>query len=162
MYAKIIKLIAIILLTCALLVGILSIYRATLKTSDLTGFTGKVLTKQITYSTSIKSGRHYSLKFQLENRQDLIAINLGTESQAEKDSAIYLIDTGKTYKFYLDPTVPMSNGVICGIKQVDLNNVRIYKTSNSLDLYGGTFISLLSFVGLLIIIFYKKKNSRQH
>ncbi len=157
MFNKIKKIIVLIFLTSALLVGLLSVYRATLKTTDLTVINDKVIKKKISYFKSAKSGRHYFLAFKLANRQEEIAINLGTRSQAGKDSAFYLIDTGKTYKFYLDPTVPTQNGVNWGIDKIDYNSNEIYKTSNKLNLYGGTFISLLSLAGIIIVLKFKKK-----
>ena len=80
------KIIGLIFISVSLLGGILSIYRATLKTSQLTIINGKVIDKKIEYSTSLKGGRDYYLAFHLSNRQDKIAINLGTKRQAEKTS----------------------------------------------------------------------------
>jgi hypothetical protein len=156
---KIRRIFVLIFIICALLVGLLSIYRATLRASDLNIINGKVIDKKIEYFTSFRSGRHYCLTFQLANRQDKIAINLGTKSQAEKDSAFYLIDTGKTYKFYLDPTVPTKNSENWGIDRIDYNGIQVYKTSNKLNLYGGTFISVLSLVGIFILFKHKRKEN---
>jgi hypothetical protein len=133
------------------------IYRAALKTSDLTIISGEVLGKKIEYSKSYVSGRHYYLAIRIANRQDTIAINLGTKSQVDKDSAFYLIDIGKTYKFYLDPTVPTTHGVNWGIYRVVYNDVEVYKTSNNLNLYGGSVISIASLIGMIIILKFKKK-----
>ena len=150
------KIFVLILCSFSLLVGLVSIYRATLKTSDLTIIVDKVIDKKIFYFTSLKSGRHYCLAFELANRQNKIAINLGTKSEAGKDSAFFLIDTGKTYKFYMDPTVPTTDRGNWGIKRIDYNDTEIYETSNKLNLYGGTFISLLSLTGIILIIKFKK------
>lgn len=159
MFDKIKNTILLIFMTIALLVGLLSIYRGTLKTKDLTIIIGKVLDKKILYSTSAKSGRHYSLTFSLDNRQEKIAINLGTKSQSDKDSAFYLIDIGKSYQFYLDPTIPTQNGVNCGISKIDYNGIEVYKTSNKLNLYGGIFISILSLAAIIAVIKFNTKGN---
>src|SRR6185312_14719165 len=98
----------------------------------------------IAYLKGITNGRHYYLAFQLENRPDKIAINLGTQSQADKDSAFYLVDTGKIYTFYLDPTVPTQNGINWGIDKIDYDGHEVYQASNKLKFYGGAFLSFLS------------------
>ena len=159
MFDKIKKVTVLILLTATLLVGLLSVYRATLKTTDLTVVIDKVIDKKIEYFTSLKSGRHYCLAFRLAKRQDRIAINLETKSHAYKDSVFYIIDTGKTYKFYLDPTVPTRNGINWGINKIDYDEHVVYETSNKLNLYGGTFISLLSLAGIVVILKFKKREN---
>lgn len=150
---------AFIIISFTFLLGLLSLYRATLKVSSLEIITAKVLEKRIEYFTSYQSGRHYCLAFRLANIQDKIAINLGTKRQAENDSTFYLIDTGKAYKFYLDPTVPATKRGNWGIRRIDYNDVPIYKASEKLDLYGGSIITLISLAGLVILIKYKKKEN---
>jgi hypothetical protein len=150
------KVFALIVISCASLVGLLSIYRATLKPSNLKVVTGKVLDKKIEYFTSYGSGRHYCLAFHVTNIQDKIAVNLGTKKQAENDSTFYLIDIGKTYKFYLDPTVPTTRTGNWGIRRIDYNDVQVYQASNKLNLFGGIIISLMSLAGIIILLKYKK------
>jgi hypothetical protein len=157
MFEKIQRVFIIILLTFVFFIGLLSVYRATLKTKALTVLVGKVVNKKILYFKGVKSGRHYCLAFELANKQDKIAINLGTKGQAEKDSAIFLIDTGKEYEFDLDPTVPTDNGINWGIDKVDYNNKEVYKKSNKLNLYLGIFISLISLTGIFMILKIKKE-----
>ncbi len=157
MRQKITKIIVLLFLVVSLLVGLLSIFRATIPTSSLTVISDKVIDKKILYFISAKSGRHYCLAFQLEKRQGKIAINLGTKSQADKDSAFYLIDIGKTYTFYLDPTIPTSDGINWGIDKIDYNSKEVYKKSNKLNLYGGTSISLLCLAGIIVVLKSKKR-----
>lgn len=159
MFKKIFDIVLLVFLTITFIGSLESIYRATLKAPDMTTIIGKVTEKNILYFTS-KTGRTYCLAFKLNNRKDKIAINLGTESQAQKDSTFYLIDTGKTYKFYLDPTVLTDDGTNWGITQIDYNGYRIYKTSNKLNLYGGLFTGLISLIVFIIIIKFKKKENR--
>ena len=149
-----------ILCGSAFFVGMLSIYRSSSKVSDLSVLRGKVIGKRISFIKSHRTGRNYSLNFKLEGKLDEIAINLGTKREAEKDSTIYKVDTGKIYVFYLDPTVPTQNSVNWGICRVDYNGRQIFQASNKLNLYGGILISVLSLI--LIVLFYKhnqKKNS---
>jgi hypothetical protein len=150
--------VAYILFICGFLVGLLSIYRASLKVSDLTIVKGKVIEKRI--SISYGKGRHYSLNFKLEGRQDEIAINLGTKREAGKDITIYKVDTGKTYEFYLDPTVPTQNSVNSGICKIDYNGKEIFKASNKLNVYGGAFVSILSLALIVLLYKHNKKNNR--
>jgi hypothetical protein len=159
MFEKIQKVFIIILLTGIFLVGLLCVYRATLTTKNMTVVVDKVINKKILYFTSVKGGRHYCLAFKLANKQNKIAINLGTKSQADNDSAFYFIDTGKVYKFYLDPTVPTDNGINWGIHQIDFDNKEVYKKPTKLDLFLGILISLISLTGIILILKSKKKNS---
>ena len=154
---KIKKIIGLFIFSLALLLGLLSIYRATIKTSQLTIVKGKVIHKKIEKYKHFRGGTNYCLAFRLANREDKIAINLGTKSQAEKDPAVHLIDTGKAYEFYLDPTVPTIDGENWGIDKIDYNNVEIYKTSNELNLYAGTFLSILSIVLIVMMLKHKEK-----
>ncbi len=149
------KIIIYLLLIFSLVIGLLSLYRASLKSSDMTIVNGRVTNKIISYYTSYHTGRHYSLIFTLRDRQNKIAINLGTENEAREDATFYLIDTSKLYKFFIDPTIPVVNGVQTGITRIDYNDQTIFKSSNNLNLYGGLCISLLSIAGL-ILIKYKK------
>jgi hypothetical protein len=153
------KILGYFIIVGALLVGLLSLYRSFLKPSNMIVIKGKVIDKKISYFTSYGSGRHYSLIFKIEGRSDKIAINLGTKREAEKDSTIYLIDTLKTYEFFVDPTVPIRNKVKTGITRIEYNGQIIYQTYNNLNFYGGLFISLLSLAGLIIII-YKAKQKK--
>jgi hypothetical protein len=86
----------------------LCIVRATVDKSDLRIIKDKVVSKRIYYSPSGRTnqGRTYHVEFELENRQERIAINFPTDRQVYQDSTIYKIDTGKVYKFYLDKTYP--------------------------------------------------------
>ena len=151
------KIIGLFIFSLSLLLGLLSIYRATLKTSQLTMITGKVISKKINYERGARGGLDYYLAFQLADWRDKIAINLGTKSQAEEDPAFHLIDTGKVYTFFMDPTVPTINGENWGIDKIDYNNIEIYKTSNNLNLYGGTFLSILSLVLIILMLKHKEK-----
>jgi hypothetical protein len=146
-------------LSISFFVGVLNIIRANEKTSDLAIIQDKVLDKKIDYTTSLKGGRAYYLEFKLENTPERIAVSYVSKKQAYSDSTIYLIDIGKTYKFYLDKTFPISNGLNCGIDKIELNNVEIFSKSHKSELYGGIFFILLSIsLGFISIKFGKWKN----
>jgi hypothetical protein len=139
--------------------GVLNISRANVKKSNLAIIEGKVIDKKIAFSTSLKGGRSYQLEFQLQNTPERIAISFPSKNQAYADSTINLIDTGKTYKFYLDKTFPTSNGLNCGIDKIEFNNVEIFSKSHKLEMYGGIFFILLSIgFGFVSIKFGKWKN----
>ena len=140
-------------------VGVLTIIRASVKTSDLAVIEDKVIGKKIAYSTSLKGNRSYHLEFQLENTPERIAISFLSKNQAYKDSTIYLIDTGKTYKFYLDKTFPTSEGVNNGIDKIEFNNVEVFNKPHKFELYVGLFFILLSIgLGFVSIKFGKWKD----
>src|SRR4030095_2721751 len=153
------RIVAWIYLPSSFFLGLLMIYRAKLKTSNLSIIIGEVIDKRIESSTSFGSDRTHCLAIKLANNEHKIAINLGTKRQASKDSAFNLIEIGKTYKFYLDPTVPPTNGINWGICRVDYNDAAVYETSNKLNLYGGTLISIASLIGMIVILKFKKKEN---
>jgi hypothetical protein len=138
-------------------VGLLSIFRATLQKPDLYLITGKVTGKRIVSFSSYRSGTHYGIALLLAGHTDMIAINAGSENEEERKHVFNLIDTGKAYQFYMDPTIPTTNRINWGIDEIDYNNREVYITSNKLNLYGGTFISILSLAGIVGITKYKKK-----
>ena len=146
-------------LLISFLVGVLNILRANVKSSDLVIIQDKVLDKKIGYTTSLKGRRSYHLEFKLENRPAKIAVSYDSKNKAYSDSTFYLVDIGKTYKFYLDKTFPTSNGLNCGIDKIEYNNVEVFSKSHKLELYGGIFFILLSLgLGFVSIKFGKWKN----
>jgi hypothetical protein len=146
-------------LLISFLVGVLNILRANVKSSDLVIIQDKVLDKKIGYTTSLKGRRSYHLEFKLENRPVKIAVSYDSKNKAYSDSTLYLVDIGKTYKFYLDKTFPTSNGLNCGIDKIEYNNVEVFSKSHKLELYGGIFFILLSLgLGFVSIKFGKWKN----
>ena len=159
MLYKLNKIIAVCFIVLCLLVGLLSIYRDTLSYSHMNIVEGEVLDKKIT-SASSRHGRTYGLAFTVISNQKIsrFAIKLGTKSEADKDSAIYLIDTGKIYRFYIDPTIPVSNGINWGVRKIDYKGIEICnRKPDPLNLYGGITITILCTLGLIAILKYKKK-----
>jgi hypothetical protein len=135
--------------------GLLNLYRANLKRTDMTIINGKVVGKHFSFIYS--KGRMYYLGFDIEGEHEMIAINLGgTKSDADKDSPTNLIDTGKTYKFYIDPTVPMSNNMNLGIRRIDFNDKEIFTASNSLNRNGGAFLCIVGLLGFYVVYNRKK------
>ena len=148
--------IIIIFFSIPFFIGVLNIVRATVETSDLTVIKDKVLDKKIGFATSLKGKRSYHLEFKLENIRERIAISYVSKKQAYSDSTLYLVDTGKTYKFYLDKTFPTSNGLNCGINKIEFNNIELFSKSHKLELYVGIFFILLSIgLGFITIKFGK-------
>lgn len=151
------KIFGLIFLIIPVLIGLFMIHRETIKKSDMAVLTGKVLSKNIISIYSFKGGRHYFLIFEIENQQNKIAINYPTESQAKNDSAYNLVDTGRTYKFYLDPSYPTKDSFNCGIDVIDYEGVEIYRASTTANLYAGVFFILLGFISSYAIVKYKSK-----
>ena len=159
MYNKKRYAVGLLFLTIPSLVGLFLIHRGTVDKSKMTALTGKVLSKDITSIHSFKGGQHYFLVFRLENFPNKIAINYATESQAKSDSAINLVDTGKTYTFYLDQTYPTNNNQNNGIDIIERDGLEIYKSSNKANLYGGIFFIALGLILFFLIIKSKKKEN---
>ncbi len=149
-------------LSAGVYAGVLNINRATINKSELAVIEGKVVEKKISRSKSLKY-RSYHLEFQLANRQTKIGIAFTSKKQAYTDSTYYLIDTGKTYKFYLDKTFPTSDGLNNGIDKIEFNNVEVFNKSHKFELYGGVFFILLSIgLGFVSIKFGKWKDINSH
>ncbi len=153
-------------ISAALWAGRLCIVRAIVSKSDLRIVEDKVVSKRIYYSPSGRTnqGRNYHVEFELENRQERIAINFPTNRQAHQDSTIYKIDTGKIYKFYLDKTYPTflnkaaepSYYLNKGIDLIEDNSGEIFSKSHNFELGAGIFFMLLSVVVTFFAVKYGK------
>ncbi len=153
------KLLGLLFSIAPLVVGLFLIHRGTINKTDMKVVTGKVISKSITSSYSYKGGRHFFLTFGIDNLPYKIAISYATEHQAKTDSAVNLIDIGKAYTFYLDPTYPINNGQNNGIDVIDDNGADIYKASYKTNLYAGIFFIVLSLILTSLILLYKKKEN---
>ena len=118
-----------------------------------------VINKKIESTTTSKGDRRYSLIFTIDQSFKRIGLLLGTKEQAAKNEIINLIDTSKFYKFYIDPTITINNGIQLGIRQIDDNGKIIFKESNTFNLLGGIFFTLMSIVGLLIVYKFKRRQN---
>lgn len=147
----------------------LCIVRAIVDKSHLRLVEDKVVSKRIYYSPSGRTnqGRTYHIEFELENRQERIAINFPTNKQAYQDSTLYKIDTGKVYKFYLDKTYPTflnktagpSYYLNTGIDLIEDNSGVIFSKSHNFELGAGIFFILLSVgVAFFAVKYGKWKN----
>ncbi len=158
MYNKVLNFVFYIIMSFGLLAGLLSIYRGTLRKASMKIVSGKVINKIRDYTSGGK-GRHYYTAFELEGLHDEIAINFPSENAADNDSTFYLIDTGKLYTFYLNPTYPIKKGINMGLERIDYKNIEIYKTSNTFNLFMGIFICLLCLISITLKMKYKKKEN---
>ena len=118
-----------------------------------------VINKKIESTTTSKGDRRYSLIFTIDQSFKRIGWLLGTKEQAAKNEIINFIDTSKVYKFYIDPTITINNGIQLGIRQIDDNGKIIFKESNTFNLLGGIFFTLMSIVGLLIVYKFKRRQN---
>lgn len=141
-----------IIIICVLFGGLLSLYRYSLKSNDLTKIDGKLLSKRVEVVSTYKGSSRYGLIFELENAEEKYGIYLGTASQIENSNdLIHLIDTGKTYKLLVDPTVSSSNEIKLGVREIYFNGRQVFKESNSFELFLGIFLTLLSIIGLVLV-----------
>ena len=145
------KIFAFLVIMVTFSIGLLLLYRASLEPSDMTIVDGKVINKKIVSSRRPRNKPRYSLALQIDGREERLGIFLGTKAQAEKDSTIYLINISKTYTFYLDPTIRISNGLNNAIRRIDSNGRTIFLASNAFNLYCGLSLSLLSIIAAIII-----------
>jgi hypothetical protein len=138
---------ALFLLAC-LGVGVMLVVRGAHNKSNSIVLDGKVVDKKLDryISGDIRRYVHYRLEFKLEGKEERIAISYFSRKEAYSDSTIYLVDTGKIYRFYLDKTYPTSDGINNGINRIEFNNKEIFK-KNNIELYIGIFFILLS-IGL--------------
>jgi hypothetical protein len=158
MVNKIAKIIAVALFAYAFFIGVLSIYRATLTPAAMMIITGKVTDKKIYFNGGTKGGAYY-LAFKLEGRQNFIALRLNGQHRqdAENDSIGHLIDTGKIYTFYIDKTYPAQNDVNPGIQKIDYGGMQVFRASNTMNLYGGILICLVSVTAAILVLKTKRR-----
>lgn len=155
---KIIRILGLLFfISAGLWAGRLALVRAIVSKSDLRIVEGKVVSKRVYYSPSGRTnqGRTYHVEFELENRQERLAINFPTNKQAYQDSTIYKVDTGKIYKFYLDKSYPTFLNkphatpyyLNTGIDIIEDNSGEIFSKTHNFELGVGIFFILLS-IGL--------------
>lgn len=139
-------------------IGILTIYRTSIKKSSLKVLKATVLSKKITKSSRNRWGKwSYGLSLKLNNHQNKLVILLGGSNEALRDSAQIHIDTGNIYKFYIDPTILVTNDENYGVVIVEDSGKEIYKKSNNINLIGGIFISILNLTCLVVLFKLKAK-----
>lgn len=144
-------LLTIIILFIPLVLAILLLYRSSISWSDMTILNGKVINKRISKETSLQGNTHYSLVFTIENGKRPISLFLGSTKSSKKNKIVRLIDTGKFYKFYLDPTIISLNGIQSGIRRIDDNGKLIFIESNNFNFFGGLSFMFFSIFGFGII-----------
>ena len=138
--------------------GILFLSRATRTKNDLKIIDGKVIYKNKTYSTSIKSGRFYYLEFTLENKSENLAIGYSSEKQSINDSTYYKIEIGKNYRFFVDKSFPNSDGTNYGIDYIENSNKIIFSKDPTMELYFSISLILISIIFIILGIRKLKKN----
>lgn len=128
------------------------LYRYSLKSDDLLEIEGVLLSKKIEAISSYKGNSRYGLVFELEDVEEKYGIYLGTAGQIENNNdLIRLIDTGKTYKLLVDPTVSSRNEIKLAVREIYLNGKQIFKESNRFELFFGIFLTLLSIIGFVLV-----------
>jgi hypothetical protein len=133
--------------------GLLLLYRYSLASNDLTRIDGRILSKKREVVSSRKGSSRYGLIFEIENAEDKYGIYIGTANHIENTNDLFrLIDTGKNYTLLVDPSVSSSNGVKLGIREIYFNGERIFKASQRFDLFLGSFITILSLAGLILVV----------
>ena len=137
--------------------GILLIYRGHQETKDFQKFEGTVTNLKIQGFKSGKSGRSYSLDFEISETDKIYGIYIGTKDQAYNNKLKSNIKIGKTYSFYIDQTVlPQFNGHILGINEIRDNEKIIYKENKQFNYVGGS-IFLIMGIGILLMLIFADK-----
>ncbi|MBO9619773.1 MAG: hypothetical protein J7539_12145 [Niabella sp.] len=151
MFNKLLKILALCVLIAGFLAGLFSIYRALIPKQHLHKTEGIVLSKTMTVLHRGRGGPNYFLVFELANLSYKIAISYPSKKQALDDFTINKITNGETYLFLIDPTYPITNNINPGIDIIEKDGKELYKRPQSLNLYGGIFIALLSLVTFIFI-----------
>ncbi len=136
--------------------GIMLIHRGSLNISQMNKIEGTVFSKEQGVKYGYRSAAYY-LSFGIKEMPVHLAISYVSKSAIYSDSTFNLIDTGKTYTFYVDPTFPIADNRIMGIAEINYNGKIIYERSKKINLYAGVFFCLLSVTGGIVIYKYRNK-----
>ena len=121
---------------------------------------GKVLSKNIIRKQEhVKGGvrNSYYLVFEINNNDYKIGIFYATKKEVKNDSVINLVDIGKTYTFYMDPTYFKDDNLKNGIDIIEYNGLEIYKASLKPNLYGGLSMCIIGFILFFVTRRIRKK-----
>ncbi len=136
--------------------GLLSLYRAYMKSTDFTKIEVKIVEKKIEPVSTYKGSPRYGMTFKTENSATKFGIYIGTNSRPSDNNLFNVIDTTKTYRFFIDPTVSTANGINLGVREIYFNGKRIFKESQKLELFLGIAFTLLGAGGLFIITKFRR------
>lgn len=156
-FKKLFYLIAITLMMLIFCLGLLSIYRSTMKTSDWKIVNGKVESKTLFFKASPRIGKTYFIVFKVLAVNKIVPITFGSKNIEERNSVFQAIKIGNNYKFYLESNFIIFDSMKNRIQKIDFKNVELYKASSRKKLYSGIFLLVLSSIVIFLLVFYPKK-----
>jgi hypothetical protein len=89
-----------------------------------------------------------------------MAMNLGVSGKAEADSVLRLVNVGNTYTFYLDPSVPLVNGITYGLNRINYNSKRVHVKSRLFEIIIGVLFALTGLVVTILVALKKGKKRK--
>lgn len=133
-------------------------YRGYLGTESLKKIEARVLAKKVELVSEYNQTGRYGLTFIVENYSDKLGVYFGTKEQSENNELLRLIDTIRTFTFFIDPTVLADNGINLGVREIKYNDKSIYKESGNYSFIIGLFFTVLCSAGLIIVHKFRRGN----
>jgi hypothetical protein len=119
-------------------VGIMSLYRSSLTLKDMDVIKGLLLEKEMVLIHTGATSSNYTLVLAIQDLDYKLGISYSSYDDAHGDSTMRLLDTMKTYTFYVDPTIPVSRTVRCGIYKIeDSSGKQLYLESQKYNFWLG-------------------------
>ncbi|HTC01219.1 MAG TPA: hypothetical protein VK705_11115 [Ferruginibacter sp.] len=113
--------------------------------------TGTIISKEIHESHSLKGHASFAISIQTDMLPYRLGIQEGTSRRdAYDDSMNTILENGKIYTFYINPTYPIIDGVIDRVSRVDYNGRILYRHP---EVFNIIFSCAMILVGLFAIIF---------
>lgn len=138
--------------------ALLLIYRGLQTVDNYYKFDGTVTSLVIQKFQSGKSGFAYSLDFGISEAYKIYGIYLGTRKQVHSNDLKDKIEIGKTYTFYLDPTVSTSSdGHNLGIREIRSKKKIIYREKPNVNYIGGSLFLIVGIGSLAILIYADRR-----
>lgn len=148
-------------------IGVFVLYRESFQEKNLIQITGKLTSVNLKKYKKIGGGAinnfYYIIVCKIEQQKTPYGIYAGTKKQATKKITKLNLVTGKTYSFYLNPTVLKGvNGINLGISQIKQNAKIIYKRHKKTNSIFGKIFIILGVIALLLTVILKQKNEKNH
>jgi len=106
------------------------VYRDTIPISAMNVVSGTVVKKEKEDKQAGNNG-DYAINLTLNNEKNTILLRFPSVTDANNRLLYNLIDTGKQYRFYINPNYFVLDGVNYGLEKIDYNNTEVYKKPHS-------------------------------
>ncbi len=139
-----------IILVAVFFSGALLLYRTLNASKGLSRVEAVVVSSQMDSLYAHKGRTYYAYTFSLQDRKEKLGIYNGTDAQPA-DEALKNIEPGRSYIFFMDPTVETANGVNLGLREVRDKETVLYQDPVAPSIMGGLILCLISLVGGLLM-----------